>query len=262
MAKRNNNSANRNRNRNRTGTESTPQKGKEVTPTTQANTPPTFAHHEYKKISPITNNQKLLQHSLEINTLTIVSGPAGAGKTFIPTVYAAELLEKGTIKKIVLARPYVDLNNKGIGFLPGNEAEKLTPYVRPMLEAIKYVIGPEKLKYYLETGVIEIKALASIRGMSYDDTFLIFDEMQGTVPNEIQAVTTRLGKNVKVVISGDTRQTDVKRDRSRVGLEYLRYIVAKYPIRSTDSIEMTVDDVVRSGITKDFVLAYEAEGWL
>ena len=187
-------------------------------------------------------------------------GDTGTGKTFLASVEAAELLRDGIIKNIVLVRPYVDLNNRGIGYLKGTEHEKLEPYVRPMLDAIKYVVGPLQLQKYLEEGAIEVKALASIRGMSYKETFLICDEMQGTVPNEIQALTTRIGKDSKMVIVGDTRQTDVRQGKEN-GLDYLIRIVNNYPIRDTGVIEMDINDIQRSGITKDFVLAYEKEGW-
>jgi phosphate starvation-inducible PhoH-like protein len=180
--------------------------------------------HKYNKVSPIGKNQIDYKRSLESNTLTIVRGPAGTGKTFLASVEAAELLRDGIIKNIVLVRPYVDLNNRGIGYLKGTEHEKLEPYVRPMLDAIKYVVGPLQLQKYLEEGAIEVKALASIRGMSYKETFLICDEMQGTVPNEIQALTTRIGKDSKMVIVGDTRQTDVRQGKEN-GLDYLIRIV-------------------------------------
>jgi phosphate starvation-inducible protein PhoH len=216
--------------------------------------------HKYNKVSPIGKNQIDYKRSLESNTLTIVRGPAGTGKTFLASVEAAELLRDGIIKNIVLVRPYVDLNNRGIGYLKGTEHEKLEPYVRPMLDAIKYVVGPLQLQKYLEEGAIEVKALASIRGMSYKETFLICDEMQGTVPNEIQALTTRIGKDSKMVIVGDTRQTDVRQGKEN-GLDYLIRIVNNYPIRDTGVIEMDINDIQRSGITKDFVLAYEKEGW-
>ena len=123
--------------------------------------------HKYNKVSPIGKNQIDYKRSLESNTLTIVRGPAGTGKTFLASVEAAELLRDGIIKNIVLVRPYVDLNNRGIGYLKGTEHEKLEPYVRPMLDAIKYVVGPLQLQKYLEEGAIEVKALASIRCMSY-----------------------------------------------------------------------------------------------
>lgn len=216
--------------------------------------------HKYNKVSPIGKNQIEYKRSLEENILTVVRGPAGTGKTFLASVYAAELLKDKIIEKIVLVRPYVDLNNRGIGYLKGSEHEKLEPYVRPMLDAIKYVVGPYMLQKYIEDGVIEVKALASIRGMSYSNTFLIADEMQGTVPNEIQALTTRIGKESKMVIVGDTRQTDVKRGKEN-GLDYLVRIIETHPIRESKVIQLTTDDIQRSGITKDFVLAYEKEGW-
>lgn len=216
--------------------------------------------HKYNKVSPIGKNQIAYKRSIEENILTVVRGPAGTGKTFLASVYAAELLKDGVIDKIVLVRPYVDLNNRGIGYLKGNEHEKLEPYVRPMLDAIKYVVGPYMLAKYIEEGAIEVKALASIRGMSFPNTFLIADEIQGTVPNEIQALTTRIGKESKMVIVGDTRQTDVKHGKEN-GLDYLIRIINTHDIRESAVIEMSIEDIQRSGITKDFVIAYEKEGW-
>lgn len=217
--------------------------------------------HHYTKVKPITQNQILYKRSLENNILTVAKGMAGTGKTFLPAVYATEELidPDSPIKQIILVRPYIDLNNRGIGYLKGNEAEKLQPYVQPMLNAIKFVVGAEKLAKFLEDGTVQIKALASIRGMSYDNAFIICDEMQGTVPNEIQAITTRIGRNTKMVITGDTRQSDVKKDVD--GITYLIGIIEKYKIKHTGLIEMGKDDIVRSGITKEFVLAYEKDGW-
>lgn len=229
-------------------------------PTARETEKPKAETHKYKKVSPRGKNQIAYKNSLDENILTIVRGPAGTGKTFLACVEAAELLRDGNITKIVLVRPYIDLNNRGIGYLKGSEQEKLEPYVRPMLEALKYVLGSMQLQKYIEEGVIEIKALSSIRGMSYDKTFVICDEMQGTVPNEIQALTTRIGKESKMVIVGDTRQTDVKQGKEN-GLDYLIRIITTHKIKETGLVETTVDDIQRSGITKAFVLAYEKEGW-
>lgn len=215
----------------------------------------------YDKISSIADDGIKTVYDFTVpKTHSFVSNGFISHNTFLPSVEAAELLRDGIIKNIVLVRPYVDLNNRGIGYLKGTEHEKLEPYVRPMLDAIKYVVGPLQLQKYLEEGAIEVKALASIRGMSYKETFLICDEMQGTVPNEIQALTTRIGKDSKMVIVGDTRQTDVRQGKEN-GLDYLIRIVNNYPIRDTGVIEMDINDIQRSGITKDFVLAYEKEGW-
>ena len=217
--------------------------------------------HKYNKVTPITDNQVLYKRSLDNNILTVVKGMAGTGKTFLACVTGAELLEDpdSKIEQIILVRPYVDLNNRGIGYLKGGEFEKLQPYVQPMLDALKYVLGTELLNKYLEEGKIQVKALASIRGMSYNNSYIICDEMQATVPNEIQAVTTRIGKDTKIVIMGDTRQSDVK--RSEDGLTYLVRIIEDYSIQKTGFIELGKNDIVRSGITRDFVLAYEDDGW-
>lgn len=218
--------------------------------------------HHYNKVNPCTENQKIYKRSMENNILTVCKGSAGTGKTFLASSYGAELLEDvdSKIEKIVLVRPYVDLNNRGIGYLKGSEAEKLQPYVQPMLDAIKKVIGAEKLKFYLETGKIEIKALASIRGMSYDNSFIIIDESQATVPNEIQAITTRIGKDSKMVIIGDCLQTDIKGTKQN-GLAYLAEIVEQYKIKKCGFVELTENDIVRSGIVRDFVIAYNKAGW-
>ena len=217
--------------------------------------------HNYTKVKPITENQIAYKRSLDNNILTVVKGMAGTGKTFLASVTGAELLEDkdSKIEQIILVRPYVDLNNRGIGYLKGGEFEKLQPYVQPMLEAIKFVLGTELLNRYLEEGKIQVKALASIRGMSYNNSYIICDEMQGTVPNEIQAITTRIGKDSKMVIMGDTRQSDVKKTTD--GLTYLVDIIEKYQIQKTGVVELGKNDIVRSGITRDFVLAYEKEGW-
>lgn len=218
--------------------------------------------HKIKKVTPITENQKIYLSSLENNILTVVKGFAGTGKSFLAATYAAqELIDPDSkVKKIVVVRPYVDLG-RSIGFLKGDEYDKMLPYVRQILEGIRYITGDEKYANFIETGAVEVKALSSIRGMSYSNTIILCDEMQNATYGEIQALTTRIGKDSKMVIMGDTKQNDIKKPDINDGISYLMDILTRYNIRKSGIIELGKDDIVRSGITRDFVLAYDKDGW-
>ncbi len=213
-----------------------------------------------KKIQPKTNKQKLYQHMLESLTLIVADGPAGVGKSLLPCNHAATLLLAKKIEQIVLVRPYAATGGKTMGFNKGSLSDKIYPFMLPMIGYIKDVLGAATVDIMMEDGRILIQPLETIRGQSFKNAYVIADEMQSAEIAEIQALTTRIGEDCTLVICGDKRQNDVKKGLD--GVTYIKKILDNYEIRDSGVIEFTMEDCVRSGICKDFLIAYEQEGWV
>ncbi len=213
-----------------------------------------------KRIQPKTNKQKLYQHMLEQMTLVVADGPAGVGKTLLPCNHAATLMLAKKIDQIVLVRPYAATGSKTMGYNKGTLTEKILPFMLPMIGYIKDVLGAPTVDIMMQDGRILIQPLETIRGQSFKNAYIIADEMQSAEVAEIQALTTRIGEDCTLVICGDKRQNDVKKGLD--GVTYIKKILDNYEIRDSGVIEFGVDDVCRSGICKDFILAYEKEGWV
>ncbi len=215
--------------------------------------------HVVEKLQPLNHTQALYKRAIESCTLVVATGPAGVGKTYLPCKHAAALLKQGKIKKIILSRPYAACG-RTMGFNSGSLTEKIMPFMLPMLGYLAEVFGHNDLEYKLKTGDIEIVPFEIIRGRSFDDSFIIADECQSATPAEIQALTTRIGENCTLVVMGDHRQNDFKTNQEN-GIKYLCRILDNYEVRDSAIVEFSVSDIVRSGITRDFVMAYEEDGW-
>ncbi|CAM5225159.1 nucleoside triphosphate hydrolase [Alishewanella longhuensis] len=137
-------------------------------------------------------------------------GPAGTGKTYLAVACAVDALESGQVKRIVLTRPAVEAGEK-LGFLPGDLAQKVDPYLRPLYDALFERRGFEKVEKYLERGIIEIAPLAYMRGRTLNDAFIILDESQNTTIEQMKMFLTRIGFSAKAVITGDVTQVDLPR---------------------------------------------------
>lgn len=211
-----------------------------------------------RKIETKTANQKKYLKLLEEKTLIACSGPAGVGKTLIPCYYAANLILGRKIDKIVLTRPYASCG-RTMGFNSGNLTEKIYPFMLPMLGYLKDVLGASTVEIMLADGRIEIVPFEVIRGRSFSRSLIICDECQSTEVGEVQALTTRIGEDTKLVMCGDTRQNDVKRGEN--GLSYIERIIASHPVRDSAVIKFDIHDIVRHGICRDLVEAFEKEGW-
>jgi phosphate starvation-inducible PhoH-like protein len=208
-------------------------------------------------IKPKTNNQKLYLHMLEQLSVVVASGSAGTGKSYVACQWAARLLLAGKIEKLVLTRPYASI--KTMGFNSGNLVEKITPFLLPMLGYLREALSSATVDIMLEDGRIEIVPLEVIRGRSFKNAVVLVDECQSCEITEIQAITTRIGENCTLVCMGDAKQNDVKNGKD--GLTFLCDILQKHEIRDAGVVEFGEEDIVRSGITKDFVIAYNKEGW-
>ena len=167
----------------------------------------------------LSDNQKEYYDLLINNQITICSGPAGVGKSYISMKAAVDLLmdPNNSYEKIIIVRPAVEAEEK-LGSLPGNLEEKLDPYIFPSYYLLNKIIGKDAREKLKESEVIEVFALAYMRGMNIDNSILIFEEAQNATPNQMKLLLTRIGFNSKFFISGDLEQTDRYKDKKQSGL--------------------------------------------
>jgi len=167
----------------------------------------------------LSENQKIYYDKLTKNQITICSGPAGVGKSYIAMKAAIDLLSNSETlyEKIIIVRPAVEAEEK-LGSLPGNVEEKLDPYIFPSYYLLNKIIGKESREKLKEIEAIEVFAMAFMRGMNIDNSILIFEEAQNSTPNQMKLLLTRIGYNSKFFISGDLEQTDRYKDIKQSGL--------------------------------------------
>ena len=208
-------------------------------------------------IQPKTVNQDLFLKSMRSNIITIGSGSAGTGKSYLSCYYAASELLAGNIEKIVITRPYVAVAGRTTGFKPNTDIEKLRGFVLPMLGYLSEVLGREFVENQIQSfDKVELAPLESIRGRSFDNAIIISDESSNMTIGEVQALATRLGENTRWVCIGDNAQTDTKAN----GMQWFEYLVDKHSIPDVGVVKFNHDDIVRSGMVKDLVIAFEKEG--
>jgi len=205
-----------------------------------------------KVIRPKTFNQKGYLDSIRDNTVVFSIGPAGTGKTYLAMALAVAGLQSGSFSRLILTRPAVEAGER-LGFLPGDLAAKVDPYLRPLYDALYDMLGPEETQALLQRGTIEIAPLAYMRGRTLNDAFVVLDEAQNTSPEQMKMFLTRLGFNSKMVITGDVTQIDLPDGRAS-GLAIVRRILEGVP--GVDFVELGSDDVVRARIVASIVEAY------
>ncbi len=204
-------------------------------------------------VRPKTRGQKAYVDLVRENTLVFGIGPAGTGKTYLAMACAIEALLSGGVRRIVLSRPAVEAGER-LGFLPGDLAAKVDPYLRPLYDALYEMLGPDETARLMERGTIEIAPLAYMRGRTLNDAFVILDEAQNTTPEQMKMFLTRLGFNSKMVITGDVTQVDLQAGKAS-GLRTVERILS-----DVDGIGfgyLAADDVVRHRIVAAIVAAYE-----
>jgi phosphate starvation-inducible PhoH-like protein len=206
-----------------------------------------------KVVRPKTLGQKRYLDSIRENTLAFGIGPAGTGKTYLAMAAAVETLLTGAVRRIILSRPAVEAGER-LGFLPGDLAAKVDPYLRPLYDALYEMLGPDQTGRLMEQGTIEIAPLAYMRGRTLNDAFIVLDEAQNTTPEQMKMFLTRLGFNSKMVITGDITQMDLGDGRPS-GLKVIRRVL--HGVEGAGFIELTGDDVVRHRIVAAIVQAYE-----
>ena len=204
-------------------------------------------------IKPKSNNQKSFIDTINTNTVTFGIGAAGTGKTFLAVACAVNALEKRLVKKIILVRPAIEAGEK-LGFLPGDLAEKIDPYLQPLYDSLYECLGFETVNKLLEKKVIEIAPLAYMRGRTLNDAFIILDEAQNTTISQMQMFLTRIGYGSTTVVTGDVSQIDLPKD-SQSGLkDCLEFILN---IKGIDAVKFGPKDVMRHKIVSSIISEYE-----
>jgi phosphate starvation-inducible PhoH-like protein len=200
-----------------------------------------------------TPNQIAYLKHIQSHDITIAIGPAGTGKTYLAVACAVDALERDTVKRIVLVRPAVEAGER-LGFLPGDFAQKVDPYLRPLYDALYDLLGFDKTAKLFERNAIEIAPLAYMRGRTLNHSFIILDEAQNTTPEQMKMFLTRIGFGTKAVITGDVTQIDLARGQ-KSGLIEARRILAD--VRGIAFTDFTSADVVRHPLVQRIISAYE-----
>jgi phosphate starvation-inducible protein PhoH and related proteins len=204
-------------------------------------------------VTPRNLAQKLYLQAVQDFDIVFAIGPAGTGKTFLAVAAAAAALAEKSIKRIILCRPAVEAGER-LGFLPGDIAEKVNPYLRPLYDSLYDIIGFEKVEKMMERSVIEIAPLAFMRGRTLNDSFIILDEAQNTTPEQMKMFLTRLGFGSKCVVTGDVTQVDLPTGK-KSGLREARNILGN--VEGIKFFDFNERDVVRHPLVSKIVVAYD-----
>jgi phosphate starvation-inducible PhoH-like protein len=204
-------------------------------------------------IRPRSDTQKKYVEAILSRDLVVGVGPAGTGKTFLAAVCALRALKAQEVKRIILTRPIVEAGEK-LGYLPGDIAEKVHPYLRPLHDAFHALLGTDNFRALRADEVLETVPLAYMRGRTLENAFIILDEAQNTLPEQMKMFLTRMGRNSRVVITGDVTQIDLK-EKDASGLVLIRGILDKVP--GVKFVDFTARDVERHPLVKEILDAYE-----
>ncbi|MEW6062225.1 MAG: PhoH family protein [Bacteroidota bacterium] len=203
-----------------------------------------------------TPTQRVYLDAAQRNDIVFAIGPAGTGKTYLAVAMAVAGLKNNEVSKIVLARPAVEAG-ESLGFLPGDMAAKVDPYLRPLYDALDDMLPSEKLKTYLERRIIEIVPLAYMRGRTLHNAFVILDEAQNATAMQMKMFLTRLGHNSKAIVTGDITQIDLP-SNSTSGLVQIQEVLKE--IEGIEFVYFNNNDVVRHRLVKEIIDAYGKYG--
>ncbi len=206
-------------------------------------------------LSARTPNQVQYLRQILAHDISFGLGPAGTGKTFLAVACAVDALERSAVQRIILTRPAVEAGER-LGFLPGDLAQKVDPYLRPLYDALYDLMGLERVAKAFEKGLIEIAPLAFMRGRTLNHAFVILDEAQNTTPEQMKMFLTRVGFGSKAVVTGDTSQIDLPHNQPSGLVEAARIL---QDVRGVAITRFTVEDVVRHPLVARIVQAYEAQ---
>lgn len=200
-----------------------------------------------------TPGQRKMVSQSKQNDILFAIGPAGTGKTYTAVAIAVAAMKRKEVSKIVLARPAVEAG-ESLGFLPGDLAQKIDPYLRPLYDALHDMLTGEKLKLYLEKKIIEIVPLAYMRGRTLNNAFIILDEAQNATSMQMKMCLTRLGMNSKAIITGDVTQIDLPNKRDS-GLNEVQNLLQD--IKGISFVYLDKSDVIRHKLVRDIIEAYD-----
>ena len=200
-----------------------------------------------------TLGQKTYVDAIKQNTCTFAVGPAGTGKTYLAIAMAVVALKNKEIEKIILTRPAVEAGEK-LGFLPGDLAQKVDPYLRPLYDALHEMMGVDAYQRLVERGAVEVAPLAYMRGRTLNDAFIILDEAQNTTSEQMKMFLTRMGMGSKMVITGDVTQIDLPTGKRSGLVEALEVLKG---VNDIAIVQLTHRDVVRHELVQAIVRAYE-----
>jgi phosphate starvation-inducible PhoH-like protein len=205
-----------------------------------------------RSVRPKSSGQKRYVDAIRENVITFGVGPAGTGKSWLAVAMAVQALQAKTVDRIILTRPAVEAGER-LGFLPGDLAAKIDPYLRPLYDALYDMVEPEGAQRLLERGTVEVAPLAFMRGRTLNRSFIILDEAQNTTPEQMKMFLTRIGFGSRAVVTADMTQIDLPVGRS--GMTGLDRILAG--IEGLSFVQLTSKDVVRHRIVQDIVDAYD-----
>jgi phosphate starvation-inducible protein PhoH and related proteins len=208
-----------------------------------------------RHVRPRTDGQARYVQAMRENDLTLCVGPAGTGKTYLAVGMAVTLLRQGAVKRIALVRPAVEAGER-LGFLPGDIAAKVNPYLRPLFDSLNDMMETDQVRRYLDNDIIEIAPLAYMRGRTLNAAVIILDEGQNTTIPQMKMFLTRMGNGSKIIVTGDVTQVDLTRDL-RSGL-----IDALHRLRDIEGVaivHLSEHDIVRHPLVQRIVKAYEED---
>lgn len=199
------------------------------------------------------SNQQQYLHNVLTHDINFGVGPAGTGKTYLAVACAVEALEKQTVQRILLVRPAVEAGER-LGFLPGDLAQKVDPYLRPLYDALYEMLGFERVDKLIERNVIEVAPLAYMRGRTLNESYIILDEAQNTTSEQMKMFLTRIGFGSTAVITGDVTQVDLPKN-TRSGLRHVIDVLEN--VKGVSFTFFQAKDVVRHPLVQKVVVAYE-----
>ncbi|RIL11485.1 MAG: phosphate starvation-inducible protein PhoH [Proteobacteria bacterium] len=205
-------------------------------------------------IAPKTFQQKIYIEAIKSHDIVFAVGPAGTGKTYLAMAMAVSALAHKEVKRVVLCRPAVEAGEK-LGFLPGDMAEKVNPYLRPLYDALHDMVEYDRAKEMVEKGIVEVAPLAFLRGRTLSNAFVILDEAQNTTPGQMKMFLTRIGFGSKCVVTGDITQIDLPRGQTSGLTDALLTLKS---VRGLAFTHFTEADVIRHPLVSKIVAAYDA----
>lgn len=216
-----------------------------------------YADKNEKKVIELvskTPKQKEYIKALVDNPQVVVLGPAGTGKTYVASTFAAKLYNEKKIDKIILTRPNVP-SGRSLGFFPGTLEEKMAPWLGPVVDVLNKHLGKTVVDLAIKNENIQVLPFETMRGRSFENALVILDEAQNTTYEEMKMFLTRIGEDTTVIINGDISQSDLKKDS---GLSHTISMINKYKL-PVPIVEFGVNDIVRSGLCKEWVKAFIQE---